>query len=104
MERCGDEMKDRFHRVSRMSRMSRVSRIALVAAGSAVALASVACDGPTLPPRASSSVYDFRLQGDTLHVFHWPNGKEVRVFIVQNPDSSLNTQLASAFEKGAAQW
>lgn len=67
-------------------------------------LTTIACDGPTLPPRASSSVYDFRLLGDTLHVFHWPNGKEVRVFIVQNVDSSLNAQLATAFERGAAQW
>jgi hypothetical protein len=79
------------------------TRIAL-AAMLLTSLTTLACDGPTLPPRASSSVYDFRLASDTFHVFHWPSGKEVRVYIVQNPDSSLNAQLASAFERGAEQW
>lgn len=66
--------------------------------------ALTACDGPTLPPRASSDVYEFRLQSDKLYVFHWPNGKDIRVFVNPGSDATATALLATAFERGAAQW
>jgi hypothetical protein len=67
-------------------------------------LTLAACDGPTLPPRASSDVFDFRLQSDSLYVFHWPNGHNIRVYVNPGNDASATALLATAFERGAAAW
>jgi hypothetical protein len=80
--------------------MLRILRAALLCP----LIAIVACDGAVLPPRASSDVYEFRLQSDHLYVFHWPTGKDIRVFVNPGPDSARTRMLATAFERGAAQW
>ena len=70
----------------------------------AAAAMATACDGITVPPRPSTDVYDFRLRSDTFHIFHWPAGKEVRVFVSLPSDPALANTLVSAFEHGAEQW
>jgi predicted Zn-dependent protease len=64
----------------------------------------VACDGVDVSPRSSTEVYDFRLHSDTFHVFHWPAGKVVNVYVNTPADASVAATLASAFEHGAEQW
>ncbi len=66
-------------------------------------MALAACDSPTLPPRSDSEVYEFRLLNDTLHVFHWPAGSQVRVYIHGNRADRADS-LARSFARGAAQW
>jgi hypothetical protein len=62
-----------------------------------------ACDSPTLPPRSDTQVYEFRLNSDTLRVFHWPAGTQVRVFVYATRDDRRDS-LAASFERGAAEW
>lgn len=77
----------------------------LIAVGCAAVLigGTAACESPTLPARPSEDVYDFRLISDTLHVFHWPAGSSVRVYIDPANGGRL-PMLAAAFEHGAAEW
>ncbi|MEO5509322.1 MAG: hypothetical protein ABIV28_00840 [Longimicrobiales bacterium] len=62
-----------------------------------------ACESPTLPPRSTTDVYDFRLRSDTFHIFHWPAGTDVRVFIYATKPARVDS-MAASFERGAAMW
>jgi hypothetical protein len=69
----------------------------------AVCTVIAACDSPTLPPRSNTDVYDFRLQNDTFHIFHWPAGSRIGVYIHGSTPAKLDS-LAKSFERGAAEW
>jgi predicted Zn-dependent protease len=64
----------------------------------------VACESPTIPPRTVADIYDFRIHTDTAHVFRWPSGSQVRVFVFEGANASRAQMLATAFERGAATW
>jgi predicted Zn-dependent protease len=92
-------------------RLSRFAATALSSLASVASLASLGfltllagCDGVTVAPRSSTEVYDFRLQSDTFHVFHWPAGKNIKVYINAPADAALAATLTGAFEHGAEQW
>ncbi len=72
----------------------------------AVALGAIlfaACESPTLPPRSNSDVYEFRLNSDSLYVFHWPTGSQIRVF-VHGTNATKVDALAASLARGGQQW
>jgi len=67
------------------------------------ALPLAGCDSPTLPPRATSEIYDFRLDTSPPQVLRWPSGTRVDVYVAA--DAAAREQLlASALARGAAEW
>jgi hypothetical protein len=90
MEGRGDTMKT-----------LRVLYAAAALAGGAAFMS--ACESPTMPPRSTTDVYDFRLRADTFHIFHWASGSDVRVFIYATTPEREDS-MAASFERGAAMW
>lgn len=64
---------------------------------------SVACEGPTVPPKLIDEIYDFRLATDPPSVLRWPSGTRVRVH-VESAAGPREQVLTSTFQAAAAEW
>jgi predicted Zn-dependent protease len=67
-----------------------------------IVLAVAACEPPTVPPRTTQNIYDFRLPTSPPAVLRWPSGSTIRVFIAS--DAARADEINAAFDLAVSNW